>query len=70
MHDTDFDWNDAGDSGPSSGCLLFLMKWSVIIVLTIIGLFLLIWLISLADQYLLPMFTDFRILGDIWSLVD
>ena len=45
------------------------MKCSVIIVLSIIGLFLLLWLIGLADEYLLPRFTDFRIIEGIFSLL-
>ncbi len=69
MHDTDFDWNDAGDAGPGSGCLPIIMKGSVIIVLSIMGLFLLLWLIGLADAYLLPQFTDFRIVDGIFSLL-
>jgi len=67
MADSDFDWNDAGNSGPSSGCLLFSMKCSVIIVIVTIGLFLLLWLIGLADEYLLPKFTDFRIIDGLLS---
>ena len=66
MHNTDYDWNEAGPSGPGSGCLPFIMKWSVIIVLCIIGLFLLLWLIGLADEYLLPQFTDFRIIDALF----
>ena len=66
MSNSDFDWNDAGPSGPGSGCLPIIMKGSVIIVLSIIGLFLLLWLIGLADEYLLPQFTDFRIIDALF----
>ncbi len=69
MSNSDYDWNDAGPAGPGSGCMPLIMKASVITVLSIMGLFLLLWLIGLADAYLLPQFTDFRIVDGIFSLL-